>query len=349
LIYGALLIGSNVFLLGRAFAVVRIATNASRAIHQQLFTNIFRKVVGWYERTPAGRIINRFTKDMYVVDQTIGPISETSLSTWLMVLGTFIVIAIVVPPALVITGLLTIGYYFTQSYYRKSSRELQRLDSITRTPIFTHFGEALSGCVSIRAFDVADDYYIIELQYIDENQRCWTLGQIASFWLRLRLDIMSTILVLAVAVLAVASRDIGLVVNPSNIGLMMVHSFNLATVMTWAITMATQLETSFNSVERVQFYSTPSDHEQWEPTNPSVGEQMKKLPQWPSAGKIEFKNYTMKYRPDLPVILDKVNVTFPAGSRVGIVGRTGKFPLITLSYFPVIYLSFSSSRCLILE
>lgn len=146
---------------------------------------------------------------------------------------TLIVVAIVVPPAIVIEVILIIACYIYQAYYRRSSRELQRCDSLTRTPILTLFQEALSGAVPIRALGASKNYFEEEMIRIDTNQRCYTLAQYCSYWMRVRLDILGSVLVLTGAVLCVAAYDIGLPINAGKVGVCLTYIFNLTTYEGW--------------------------------------------------------------------------------------------------------------------
>jgi ABC-type multidrug transport system fused ATPase/permease subunit len=139
--------------------------------------------------------------------------------------------------------------------------------------------------------------------------------------MQFRLDLMGSILLLSVSLLAVASSEMGLDVNPSQLGLLMTHALNVPSLFQWAIMLSTEVEANFNCVARVRHYSIESDHESWSAKDDKATASIQNG--WPSAGKVEFRNLTLRYRKDLPIVLNKVNVTFPAGSRVGIVGRTG--------------------------
>ena len=153
-VYGALILGSTLAMIARTTTFSMFGVRSSRVLHHDLARSILRKSISWFDRTPAGRIINRFTRDMYSIDLLLSMMMEFAIATSLSVVGIFIVIAVIIPISLAIFVPIFVVYLGLQHIYRKTNTELQRLEAISRTPVFTHFGETLGGSITIRALKV---------------------------------------------------------------------------------------------------------------------------------------------------------------------------------------------------
>ena len=128
-----------------AFTVIR----CSRTLHTRLLNNVIRAPMQFFESTPLGRILNRFAKDMDAVDSTLPDNLTSYLRTVLTCVSTLLLICIVTPVSIIALIPIMYFYFRVQQYYRATSRELKRLDSISKSPIFAHFSETLSGLSSI--------------------------------------------------------------------------------------------------------------------------------------------------------------------------------------------------------
>jgi ABC-type multidrug transport system fused ATPase/permease subunit len=220
------------------------------------------------------------------------------------------------------------GYYLLGGYLLVSSRELKRLDSATRSPIYTHFGETLAGLTSIRAFQDSDRFAIDATTLLDRSQQTSYLSNATTRWLMLMLDTMSVLIISVVALLAVVQRGsegAGLFsIVLSQIGI-------LTAIMEGLLSTACNMETAIISVERVREYS------QLTPEARDVIPDSKTDEAWPQIGKIEFNSYSTRYREGLDLVLKDLSLTIQGGERVGIVGRTGAGKSsVTLSLFRIV-------------
>lgn len=189
-IYGGLVAASTLFTLLRTSAVAMFGILASRRLHHELSRSVLGKTIGWFDKTPAGRIVSRFSRDFFMIDMALAMIGELAISMSLSVLGIFVVIAIIVPIALALFAVLAVLYFYTTEIYRRSNRELARLESISRTPIYTQFGETLSGTASIRALLIQDMYLQENIRRLDVNTRALYFSRVILAWLQLRLGVI---------------------------------------------------------------------------------------------------------------------------------------------------------------
>ncbi|GFS47673.1 multidrug resistance-associated protein 1 [Trichonephila inaurata madagascariensis] len=172
-VYGGLGFGQALAIFVGAFAVAYGTLTASNVLHNEILVNVLKSPMSFFDTTPLGRVVNRFAKDVDTVDVTIPLTLRSWLSCLLQVISTIIVITIQTPIFLVVVLPISIIYYFIQRFYLSTSRQLKRLESITRSPIYSHFSETLSGASTIRAYKAEERFCSQSNNYIDNNQICY--------------------------------------------------------------------------------------------------------------------------------------------------------------------------------
>ncbi|KAM4693780.1 ATP-binding cassette sub-family C member 10 isoform 1-T2 [Discoglossus pictus] len=314
-VYGGIAAANSIFSALRAILFALGAVRAATVVHQRLLRSVLRATVTFFDTTPMGRIINRFSSDLYCVDDTLPFILNIFLANMFGLLGMLVMISFGLPwilPVLVPLGLL---YYYIQRYYRHTSRELKRMQSITLSPIYTHFTETLTGLNTIRAMRHTDRFEQECESRLDLNQRCLFVSNSAVQWLDIRLQMIGVIVVTAISVIAIIEHQRG-AGNPGLVGLALSYALSITGLLSGLISSFTQTEAMMVSVERADEYSTML------PSEPADG-TMQVESDWPSKGHIEFRDAVLCYRPGLPKALDGVNFIICPGEKIGIVGRTG--------------------------
>lgn len=342
----AVLASSVILCIFTSDVVAKIATLvAARAIHAQLLNRIIRAPVQFFDTTPVGRIINRFSNDVLVIDQklgtsllmglTIGLRVSSRMLVQVVLSSSYILVAVIVPVFII--------YRMMQQYYRRSTRELQRLDSVTKSPIFAHIGQTLSGLATVRAYEVEWKFIDENERRIDVNTRAFLLLNLVNRWLGVRLEFLGTIVTVAVAILVIpsTSSDSGTSSREAAArgGLILSYSQSITFLLNWLVRTNIQTENMMNSIERTNEYSNLPCEEEEE------GEDVLDLAPpdiWPSSGQIEFQNVSARYRPELDLVLENISFTISAGAKVGICGRTGsgKSTLLLTLYRMVSWSSF---------
>lgn len=196
---------------------------------------------------------------------------------------------------------------------------MKRLDSITRSPVYAQFGEALNGLSSIRAYKAYDRMARINGKSMDNNIRFTLINFSSNRWLTIRLETLGGIMIWFTATFAVmqSGRTNDQVAFASTIGLLLSYSLNITNLMSNVLRQASRAENSFNAVERVGTYiDLPSEA-------PEIIENNRPPPGWPSLGLVEFENVGFRYRHGLPPVLHGVSFAVSPSEKVGIVGRTG--------------------------
>ncbi|NWS84495.1 MRP2 protein, partial [Toxostoma redivivum] len=289
------------FLLFATVLSVWGSMQASRIMHQQLLSNILRAPMSFFDTTPVGRIVNRFAKDIFTVDETIPMSFRSWLSCFMGIISTLIVICLATPFFAVVIVPLSIFYYFVLRFYIATSRQLRRLDSVTRSPIYSHFGETVSGLSVIRAYGHQERFLKQNEITMDINQKSVYSWIISNRWLAIRLEFVGSLVVFFSALLAVIAKG---TLEGGIVGLSVSSALNVTQTLNWLVRTSSELETNIVAVERV--------HEYMKVKNETVlgdGKGRKAL--------------QTKMESICPVFYSPVSCSKKLLPQVGVVGRTG--------------------------
>ena len=296
------------------FAVT--GTRAAKFLHSIALKRIMRAPVSFFDTTPLGRIMNRFSKDQDGVDNTI----MDSIRMFAMTLSTcvaiFVLIIFATPWFAVPLFPVLMLYYYVQYVYRSTSRELKRLDAISRSPMYSHITESLNGLATIRAYAEENRFLNKSASIIDANNGPYFVLTVAGRWLALRLEALGASLVFFASLFGVLARNTpGF--SPALFGISLSYALQVTGTLNWCVRQFTETEIAMNAVERLVHYGYDVEQEA-----PSLLEYRPPA-DWPSKGSIEFKNLDFKYAPDLPLVLKGVSFSVGNNEKVGVVGRTG--------------------------
>ncbi|XP_036134636.1 multidrug resistance-associated protein 1 isoform X3 [Molossus molossus] len=313
-VYGALGISQGIAVFGYSMAVSIGGIFASRRLHLDLLHNVLWSPMSFFERTPSGNLVNRFSKEMDTVDSMIPQVIKMFMGSLFNVIGACIIILLATPIAAVIIPPLGLIYFFVQRFYVASSRQLKRLESVSRSPVYSHFNETLLGVSVIRAFAEQERFIRQSDLKVDENQKAYYPSIVANRWLAVRLECVGNCIVLFAALFAVISRHS---LSAGLVGLSVSYSLQVTTYLNWLVRMSSEMETNIVAVERLKEYSETEKEAPWRI------EEMAPPSSWPQVGRVEFRDYSLRYREDLDLVLKHINITIDGGEKVGIVGRTG--------------------------
>ena len=314
-IFTGLILVTTVLVVGRSFMFMRVAIQCSRNLHHELFRRVLRApITRFFDITPVGRVLNRFSRDLDQVDTILPEFFLQFLQNAFVVLGVFIVCAFA-SWWIVLTYIpMIVLFVLTKNFFEKSSRELKRLEGITRTPIFSSFSETLNGLHTIRAYGMNDRFGAANRHSIDDNSRFFFAFWAAGRWLALRLDWLSALLITVVSTALVLTKG---TIDPAVAGLALVYSLSLTSVLQWSVRVANMTENTMTAVERLMYYRTiqvEADDHCPEHDPPAS---------WPAEGVIEFVDLRLRYRPELDLVLKGITLSIKAGEKIGICGRTG--------------------------
>jgi len=304
----------------RLLVFVFAGLRASRSMFEHLLDVVLQAPMSFFDTTPIGRIINRFSKDLYTVDEQLVVTGRSYLSTMFNCCSTIFVVTAVTPQFLF--GLVPIFFFYLhqQRFFTMTYRELKRLDSVTRSPIYALLGETLDGVLTIRAFDAQESLNSRMVRMLDIQQTAYHLTFATQCWLSIRLEFAGAMIVTCACLVAVLEHSTrgGDEHFAGLAGLSISFALSITTTLSWTVRMASDFEANMVAVERIQQYmKIPGEA-------PRLTSSDESLPSnWPVEGRIEFANVKLRYRPNLPLVLKGLNITIPVRSKVGVVGRTG--------------------------
>ena len=316
-IYGLFTFGVLILILISSIFTATGAISAATRLHDNMLSALLSAPMYWFETTPTGRTLSRCSKDVDEADTLLRQAFTSMLNCMVESLSILVLVTILTGGWLIM-GLIpvTFLYYHAMIYYRKTSRELKRLESVSRSPIFSHFSETLNGLSSVRTFQIENVFEQKILQRVDTNHRAFFLINAANRWLSIRLELIGGTLTLLTCIILVISST---PTTAALAGLALVYITQMLNTLNWGVRQVSETEVRFNAVERLLEYQG----EQFPKEKSSTFKTDPTTKMWPSHGKIEFVSYSMRYRKKLPLVLKNISCTIPAGSRVGICGRTG--------------------------
>ncbi|KAJ3218401.1 hypothetical protein HDU67_005724 [Dinochytrium kinnereticum] len=311
-LYGVVLVTCLALIVFRLLYLVYGMVVAGRNIHRKMMERLLEAPLSFFEVTPIGRIVNRFTKDISAIDGAVGGVAGNLVYNFVMIVFVLGFVSCVIPVLLIAMIPLGFVYYLIARYFIRTSLSLKRISSVTRSPIYSHFSETLSGTTLIRAFRSTSRFQNTCSTLMDAHTRPTLLSSLTFIWLALRVQMLSAVVVGLIGVfvlLGEVGRDwTGICLGAAGVTFTQ-GLFNLV----WA---GSILELNLNSVERCnEYFNLPQE----EPIKPLTAP----TPTWPSRGQITFDSVRLRYGPDLPEVLRGVTFRTDAREKIAIVGRTG--------------------------
>jgi len=302
-----------VITLGATFTTAFLSVGTSRSVHRGVINALLGAPMAFYDTTPTGRIANRLSRDQDVVDTELANGFYFTIRSFCQVSSMAIVICVII----VYFGLVLVPvgtmFYFIMQYFRSTSRELQRLDSTSKSPIFSHLSATLGGLTSIRGYKAQQRFTKQMHDKVEDNMRAFWTSVLTNLWLSTQLNLLFCGVLVIVTILSVLLR-----IDAGQAGLCITYGFAFCFWVQAAIKAFTRLEMNMNTIERTGEYAelTPEGD-----SKVAEGSGIRKG--WPEQGRIEFRDIGLRYRPGLPLILKNLNVTVEAHMKVGVCGRTG--------------------------
>ncbi|TBU30707.1 metal resistance protein YCF1 [Dichomitus squalens] len=308
---------------------VLCAVRSARRLHDAMLNAVMHSPLTFFELTPTGRILNLFSRDTYVVDMILARVIQNTVRTLATTAMIIIVIGYSFPLFLLAVPPLAWFYVRVMIYYLATSRELKRLDAVSRSPIFAWFSESLNGLSTIRAFGQQKLFIENNERRVDRNQICYLPSISVNRWLAVRLEFVGATIIFVTAILSIVAL-VTTGVDAGLVGFVLSYALNTTGSLNWLVRSASEVEQNIVSVERILHYIELPPEAPWEVPG-TVPED------WPARGEIEFRQYSTRYRPELDLVLKDLNIKIKACEKIGIVGRTGSGKSSTLlSLFRVI-------------
>ncbi|KAM9674349.1 ATP-binding cassette sub-family C member 4-like isoform 2-T3 [Dama dama] len=311
--YSGLTVSTILFGITRSLLIFYILVNSSQALHNKMLETILRVPVLFFSRNPIGRILNRFSKDIGHMDDSLPLIFQDFIQTFLLVVSVVGVMVATIPWIAIPVIPLGIIFFFLRRYYLETSRDVKRLECTTRSPVFSHLASSLWGLWTIRAYKAEQRFQELFDAHQDLHSEAWFLLLTTSRWLAVYLDVICAIFVTVVAFGALILVE---TLTPGQVGLVLSLTLILTGMFQWCVRQSAEVENMMISVERGIEYTDLEKEAPWEL-------DFRPPPSWPHGGKINFNFINFRYSSYGPLVLRKLGPLLTSGQTYGIVGRTG--------------------------
>ncbi|XP_062608623.1 multidrug resistance-associated protein 1-like [Saccostrea cucullata] len=312
-IYTVLGVLQGIFLFLFAFLGLTRLITASGSLHSSMLFCILRSPMSLFDTTPVGRIMNRFSSDIDILDDRLPRTFILGAVMLFTLLAILVVISVNTPDFLIVIIPVGIFFILILRFYLPTVRQLKRMEGVTRSPVYNHFSESITGASCIRAYRAVNRFITESQVRVDTNTTFYHAANTASWWISIRLEFLANLLVLAAAVFSVLSDTL----SGAGIGLSLTYSLQVVISLMLVVQCVSEMEMNIVSAERVEEFTRLQPEAEWiEPENrPSST--------WPETGKVEFKSYSTRYRAGLDLVLRGLDCVIKGGEKIGIVGRTG--------------------------
>ncbi|WAR00010.1 MRP5-like protein [Mya arenaria] len=296
-----------VTLLVNGFSHAKASINAVNRLHNLCLDRVMKAPMSFFDSTPTGRILNRFSKDLDEGDVFLPQVTNSLLRILSLTLVSIALSAYITPWILIGVVPVVIVFYIMKQISTVTIRQLKRLENITRSPLISHVNTTSQGLTTIVGYEQQERFY----------ERCSNFGDVASLtvflfdvsmrWIGLRLDLVAGIMTVSCSLIFVLTKGL---ISPAAAGLV------LGLCGRFLVRLMNEAEARFTSIERLQEYKTnlisePQDEKKVVP------------PTWPENGGLTFQGVVMRYRPEMDPVLRKVSFNIHPREKIGVVGRTG--------------------------
>lgn len=323
--YGIFIALTGITIALRQVPFVQAKLNAAKASNSRMVRSLLHAPTAFFDTTPTGRVISRFSKDMEQMDLSIPEAMNSFYNLIFQILGAYglmIYAATYLVAVIVVLLLLLMAVY---RYYSTTNRAQKSLEATNRSPMTSVLNETLGGLPTIRAYDMVDNFTAKHALKLKHSVRAVYSWRVSQRWFSVRMDVISSTVVLATTLIIC-----GVLVSSSDraatapvVSLAITYSVAIATAFGFLTTISSEIESGMTSVERVKEYCDDLPQEKVVTYGTGPDETPAPPPNWPSAGCVEFSNASLRYRDGLPLVLKSLSVRIDAGFKVGIVGRTG--------------------------
>ncbi|KHD88413.1 MAG: multidrug ABC transporter ATPase [Bdellovibrio sp. ArHS] len=290
---------------------------AGKSMHDKMLQSVLKSPVRFFDSTPVGRIIQRFSRDIESVDVYLQWSFDSAVHCALQVLVSIALILGLMPMMIFVIGPVMALYYVLQRDYRRPAREVKRFDSVARSPRYAHFKETLQGLTVIRGFNKSSWFMRNFYDKLAYSQKMFYSHFMINRWFSSRIPLIGGLISMSTAIGVTVSARYGLM-DAGTAGLVTLYSLSFWGFLNWGVRIFADIESRMTSIERLKFFSSlPAEKDV------VVARETPLPPAWPDKGEISVENLKVRYAAHLPLVLKGITFHVDAGTRVGIIGRTG--------------------------
>ncbi|KDO33637.1 hypothetical protein SPRG_01607 [Saprolegnia parasitica CBS 223.65] len=312
--YASIIVAAVLLVWGRSMFALFVAQRCSQSLHTHLLRKVLSLAVPtFFDVTPIGRILNRFSTDLDLLDAQVPFYGFMLLQFLFQILAVLLVCGASTPYVILVYPCMLFSFYEVQQCFNPTASALKRLESVTRSPLITSVSETLHGLSTIRAFGMAPAFLQKHRRQLDHHMQFFSTFYMARAWFQMRLDWLSAAIVVVVAFLVIGLRtSLGVVAA----GLSLTYAAQLSAFLSKCAMFYNTVDTMMTSVERLAHYESLESEDDAATMGPAPDA-------WPKHPTIAFEHVAMRYRSHLPRVLQDVHVHVAAKDKIGICGRTG--------------------------
>ncbi|KAH9492759.1 Multidrug resistance-associated protein 4 [Bulinus truncatus] len=312
-IYIIALISSTVAYMLYATIFLQMAATAGARLHDRMLKSLINTFSRFFDTHPVGEILNRFSRDLGFIDDSVSTLGYFVSMKTTQFLGFFLVTVIVNPWLTFAFVPLMLVVIFIRLYALRTLRQVKRLEAKARSPVYSHVSDTVLGLECIRALGKKDQFLTEFNEHQNSHTSAWFLYLSSYRWMSVRSLGAVVVYMNIIIFVSLALKDS---LNGNLLALSLIYCIAIGEPFEWYMRVSADLETQMTSVERVLNYC---DLEQ-EP--PKISDKPPS-PDWPVIGAVTFTNLSLKYSPEAPFVLKKIDCHIKGKEKVGIVGRTG--------------------------
>ncbi|XP_033646525.1 ATP-binding cassette sub-family C member 9-like [Asterias rubens] len=302
---------------------------AAKNLHNSMLQRVISAPMRFFDTTPIGRVLNRFSSDTSTIDQRLGATMSGFLSFTISCAAAVLVNAIITWYFIIALTPVFFLYVLLMKVFIATSRDIQRLDSISKSPVYAHFSESLGGLSTIRAYQQEKRFQGAIIKKIECSNLTFMYLNTGNRWLGTRLDLIGASIVLLAGMSTMITALTTGTLQPSLVGLAITYALSISGMLNWVIRMSADLEMQMNAMERVEYYKSIETENYDGIVNPG--------PDWPDKGEIVYSGVSARYASDLDPVLHDIDIHFKSAEKIGICGRTGSGKSsLTLTLFRII-------------
>ncbi|KAK3801065.1 hypothetical protein RRG08_013460 [Elysia crispata] len=315
LVYGMLLLAMLVILVGRSYVFVKILLRASTYLHKRLLKKTLKSPMKFFDQTPIGIVLNRFSADLDEIDVRLPYNCEMFLQNIFLVLSALVLISIVFPWDLLAIAPLIAVFLVLACMFAPVVQKLKFMDNVSRSPYLTHLAASVEGIATVSSFRQERRFYLKFCQMLDSNSVPFFLFYAANRWLAVFLDSMTIVITGATGFLIVFTLNPH---NSSQAGLALSFAIQITSLVQYTLRLSMETISRFTSIQRIQEYVQHLTEEGNIINNPVLPP-----PSWPNEGRITLDKYKMRYLETQPFVLKGISLSIHGREKVGIVGNSG--------------------------
>ncbi|XP_072021819.1 LOW QUALITY PROTEIN: ATP-binding cassette sub-family C member 5-like [Amphiura filiformis] len=315
IIYGCSVPALIIITLFKAVVFTKTTLSATTHLHDEVFKKVVSCPMSFFDTTPSGRILNRFSKDMDEVDVRLPFFLDSWIQNMLLILFTIGIVASVYPWFLISVVFLAFFFIIAVALFNRTIVHIKRVDNISRSPWFAHLMTTVQSLSTVHAYGKSDLFMRRFHRLLDENTVPKIMFHIANRWLAFRLDFLMMLLTTTAAICVVFTHGH---IPPAYAGLALSYATSLLGLFQYTIRLTADVDAHFTSVERIVDYIKNLTSEA-----PAKVKDHEPPADWPKEGRIKFEKLKMRYRDNLPLVLQGISFEAQPKEKIGIVGRTG--------------------------